>query len=124
MSYIRLYLVPQNGVQQVIDVDTADLVLSGQDFVSPQTAPSVTLVGASSDSTFTPFAYAPVPPGALNLINSQAQQVRVCWREPVGTDDFPNQDLVTVVDPSGGVCVCGITCQGTNLSYVQVQAVA
>jgi len=124
MSYIRLYLVPQNGVQQVIDVDAGDLVLSNQAFVSPQTAPSVTLVGASYDSTFTPFSITPVPPGGLSLLNSQQQEVRVCWREPVGTDDYPNQDLIVEPDPTGGVCVCGISCSGTNLSYVQVQAVA
>ncbi len=124
MSYIRLYLVPQGGVQQVIDVDASDLVLSAQAFVSPQTAPTVTLVGASIDSVFTPFSFTPVPPGGLSLVSSQQQEVRVCWREPVGTEDYPNQDLIVVPDPSGGMCTCGITCSGTDLTYVQVQAVA
>jgi hypothetical protein len=123
-SYIRLYLVPRNGVQQVIDVDSNDLVLSGGGFVPPQMAPTVTLVGATFDSKFTPFTYTPVPEGGLQLTNSQQEEVRICWREPVGTDDYPNQDLITAADPSGGECVCGITCQGTNIAYVQVHAVS
>lgn len=122
-SYIRLYLVPRNGVQEVIDVDSTDLVLSEGDFVPVQVAQSVTLVGATFTSKFTPFAYTPIPPGGLDLTNTQQEEVRVCYREPVGTDDFPNQELITATDPSGGQCVCGITCQGTNIAYAQVQNV-
>jgi hypothetical protein len=92
-------------------------------FVPVQMAPSVTLVGATFTSKFTPFAYTPVPPGGLNLSNTQQEEVRVCWREPVGEDDFPNQDLIVAEDPSGGVCICGITCRGTDIAYVQVQNV-
>lgn len=121
MSFIRLYLVPVNGVQQVIDVDADDLVLSNQNFVHPQMATSVTLVGSTFDSTFTPFGPAPA---ALDLTQTQRQELRVCWKEPVGTDDFPNEEVVTVVDPSGGQCVCGITCSGNNLSYAVVKAVS
>lgn len=124
-SYIRLYLVPVNGQpQQVIDVDSTDLVLSDGAFLPVQSAPTVTLVGTPVTSEFTPFAYQPIPPGTLNLSNTQQQELRVCWREPVGTDQYPNENLITQTDPSGGVCVCGVTCQGTNLSYVQVQNVA
>lgn len=124
-SFIRLYLVPVNGQpQQVIDVDTTDLVLSDGAFLPVQSAPSVTLVGAPVTSAFTPFSPQPIPPGTLNLSNAQQQEIRVCWREPVGTDQFPNEELITNTDPSGGTCVCGVTCQGTNLSFVQVQNVA
>jgi hypothetical protein len=122
-SFIRLYLVPRNGAQQVIDVDATDLVLSRGDFVPPQTAQSVTLIGASFTSDFTPFAYSPVPPGGLSLTNTQQEEYRVSWREPVGTDSFPNQELIAAIDPSGGQCVCGITCRGNEVAYVQVQNV-
>jgi hypothetical protein len=122
MAYIRLYLVPTtNGAdQQVIDVDSMSLVLSKGAFVPVQNAPSITLIGAPVDFQFTGFSSEDV---SLNLSNAQQQEVRVCWREPVGSDDFPNETVVTATDPSGGVCVCGITCQGTNLSYVQVSNV-
>jgi hypothetical protein len=121
-SYIRLYLVPVNGVQQVIDVDSTDLVLSGgQNFLPVQTAPSVTIVGASFSSKFTPFGYAPMP--TLDISQTWQQEIRVCWREPVDTDEYPNPNLIVATDPSGGQCVCLITCNGTNLSYVIVQNV-
>lgn len=124
-SFIRLYLVPVNGQpQQVIDVDTTDLVLSDGAFLPVQSAPTVTLVGAAVTSAFTPFAYQPIPPGTLDLSNTPQQEIRVCWREPVGAAQFPNEELITQTDPSGGTCVCGVTCQGTNLSFVQVQNVA
>jgi hypothetical protein len=120
-TYTRLYLVPQNGVQQVIDVDSTDLVLSNGQFVPVQTAPSITLIGATYNSTFTPFGYSPAPNSALS--QTQQDEIRVCWREPVGTDNFPNQNVIIQPDPSGGVCQCGITCNGTDLSYVTVKVV-
>lgn len=124
-SFIRLYLVPVNGQpQQVIDIDSTDLVLSDGAFLPVQSAPTVTLVGTTNTSAFTPFTSQPIPPGTLDLSNTQQQEIRVCWREPVGTDQFPNEDLITQPDPSGGISVCGVTCQGTNLSFVQVQNVA
>jgi hypothetical protein len=123
MPYIRLYLVPQDGVQQVIDVDSEALVLSDGDFVPVQVASSVTLIGASYTSEFKPFSYTPIPAGGLNLSNTQQQEMRVCWKEPVGTSEYPNQDLITATDPTDGICVCGVTCMGTDLAYVQVQNV-
>lgn len=123
MPFTRLYLVPVGGVQQVIDVDSTDLVLSNGAYVPVQTAPSVTLVGAAVDSKFTPMNRTPVPSGGLDLSQTQQQELRVCWREPVGTDDYPNEEVVVATDPSGGTCVCGITCSGTDLSYVVVQNV-
>ncbi len=36
------------------------------------------------------------------------------------TTDF---NVLTQPDPSGGVCVCLITCQGTNISYVKVTSI-
>ena len=120
-TYTRLYLVPVNGVQQVIDVDSTDLVLSNGEFLPVQTAPSITLIGATYTSQFTPFGYAPMPTSALT--QTQQDEIRVCWREPVGTDNFPNQNVIVNTDPSGGICVCGVTCSGTDLSYVVVKDV-
>lgn len=120
-TYTRLYLVPLNGVQQVIDVDSTDLVLSNGDFVPVQTAPSITLIGATYNSQFTPFGYSPAPNSTLS--QTQQDEIRVCWREPVGTDNFPNQNVIVQTDPSGGVCVCGVTCSGTDLNYVVVKNV-
>lgn len=124
VSYTRLYLVPTNGVQQVIDIDSSDLVLSNGTFVPVQVAPTVTLVGSSYSSQFTPFSYTPVPAGGLDLSMAQQQELRVCWREPVGIDNYPNEAVITATDPSGGVCQCGITCNGTDIAFAQVMNVA
>jgi hypothetical protein len=118
-QYVRLYLSPSNGIQQVIDVDVDHLILSNGVFVSPQTAKSVTLSGASYSAEFTPFA--PVPTQQLSL--AYQDEIRICWREPVGTDEFPNENVIVADDPSDGQCICGITCQGPNLSYVRVMTV-
>ncbi|MGF3870415.1 hypothetical protein ACQX80_14375, partial [Staphylococcus aureus] len=77
-QYIRLYLVPINGVQQVIDVDSSVLIRSNNQFVSPQVAASVDLIMAPVQTMFTPFADAAT---ALMLTLTGYQNVRVCWRE-------------------------------------------
>lgn len=120
-QFVRLYLTTQQGNQQVIDVDVDHLILSNGQFVSPQTAQSITLSGATYSATFTPFGYAPVPQQQLSM--AYQEEIRICWREPVGTDDFPNENVIFEIDPSGGECVCGVTCNGTNLSYVKVKSV-
>lgn len=116
-QYIRLYLVPINGVQQVIDVDSSVLIRSNNQFVSPQVAASVDLIMAPVQTMLTPFADAAT---ALMLTLTGYQNVRVCWREPVNSDDNPSNQIVTAPDPTGGQCVCGITCAGTQISYVPV----
>lgn len=120
-SYMRLYLVPVNGTQQVIDVDTNDLVLSGGNLVPVQLASSVTLIGATYTAQFTPFGYAPMP--TQNLSQAYQEELRICWREPVGVDDFPNEEVIVAPDPANGQCVCTVTCNGNDLSYVVVKNV-
>jgi hypothetical protein len=119
MSFTRLYLVPVNGVQQVIDVDNQDLVLSGGTFVPVAVAPTITLVGTTFSSQYMPFGTA----SDLDLTQTPQTELRVCWREPVGQDDYPNENVIVAVDPTDGVCQCGITCNGTNISYAVVQNV-
>lgn len=120
-QFVRLYLAPNKGSQQVIDVDVDHLILSNGKFVPPQTAQSITLSGATYSASFTPFGYAPVPQQQLNMLYQE--ESKICWREPVGSEQFPNENVILATDPSGGECVCGVTCQGTNLSYVRVKSV-
>jgi hypothetical protein len=120
-TFTRLYLVPINGVQQVIDVNNDDLVLSNGEFRPPQVAPSVTLIGATYSAQFTPFGYAPMP--TQTITQTYQEEIRVCWREPVGEDDYPNENVIVAYDPTNGQCVCGVTCSGPDLSYVVVKNV-
>jgi hypothetical protein len=119
-QYVRLYLSPSNGIQQVIDVDVDHLILSNGVFTSPQTAKSITISRTTYAASYTTFGAAPVTEA---LTVAAQDEVSICWREPVGTDDYPNENVITAADPSGGECVCGTTCAGTNLSYVVVQNV-
>jgi hypothetical protein len=119
-NFIRLYLVPFNGQQQILDVPSDALILSNGQFVLVQTAPSVTLYGVPVSEVFTPFNSSQTP---VQLTNQQTQELRICWREPVDVQQYPDAEVIVVNDPSGGTCVCGITCVGANLTYVQVQNV-
>jgi hypothetical protein len=121
MAFIRLYLVPSpNGTQQVIDVDKEALILSDNAFVPVQSAKTITVHSIPASFDFTPFS---ADQAAVHLDSATLNEVRVCWREPVGTDDFPNQNVIAAVDPTDGSCVCGITCMGTELAYAKVSNV-
>lgn len=121
MSYIRLYLVSTTPTsdQQILDVDSLDLVLSNGKFLPVQTAPSVTLVLTPID-----FDYTAIDDSTLDLSNQQTQEIKVCWREPVDSEEYPSDTVVIEPDPTDGMCVCGITCQGTKIAYAQVLATA
>lgn len=116
-TYIRLYLVPFNNVQQIIDVPDTALVLSNGDFVPVQVAQSVTLTGQPIDSEFIPFDASQMQEA---LTGAQTQDIRICWREPSDVQQYPDTDVEEATDPTGGVCVCLITCEGTKLTFVQV----
>ncbi len=119
-QYVRLYLSPSNGTQQVIDVDVDDLILSNGVFANPQTAATITISRAPYTASLTTFGSAPIT-GQLTLASTD--EISICWREPVGTEEYPNENVIISADPSGGNCVCGVTCAGTDLSYVTVKTV-
>lgn len=121
MAFIRLYLVPSpDGTQQVIDVDSMALVLSDGAFLPVQSAKTLTLHSVPASFDFTPFNS---DQATVHLDNTTLNEMRICWREPVGIDNFPNENVITAVDPTDGSCVCGITCMGTELSYAKVSIV-
>jgi hypothetical protein len=116
-DFTRLYLVPFNNVQQIIDVPNTDLILSNGKYVPVQVAPTVTLMGAAITENFTPFN----PSQSEQVITGQqTQDIRICWREPSDIQQYPDTDVIEATDPSNGSCICGITCSGTDLSFVKV----
>lgn len=120
MAFIRLYLVPLNGQQQILDVPDNVLVMSSGKFVPPQMAPTVTLRSLPVTHDFTAFDYAQ---DVQAITVAGTQEVRVCFREPEGVQEYPDTDVVEATDPSGGNCICGVSCAGTELQYVKVHNV-
>lgn len=117
-NYIRLYLVPGvDGTQQVVDVPDNVTLLSNGNFMLAQNAPTLTVVGAPVTSNFTPFDPAQLQ---TTLTTQETQEIRICWREPSPTQTYPDTGVIEAQDPTDGVCLCGITCIGPQLSYVQV----
>lgn len=121
--FIRLFLVPDQlnpSIQQIIDVDPDVLILSNGEFISPALATSITLISVSVEVGFIPFNSDQIP---IELQNNSTKEIRICKRINVNSDDYPNPDVIEVNDPTGGVCICGITCLGTQITYVQVYQV-
>lgn len=116
-AYTRLYLVPTQGKQRIIDVPSTELVLSDGRFMSPSVAPTVTLTKAPTRSVYETFEQDQTQ---LGLITSQSVELKVCFREPSDLQEYQDGDVVEAFDPTDGQCVCGITCAGTKLSYAQV----
>jgi hypothetical protein len=118
VQYTRLYLVPiANQPQQVIDVDSSELILTGSGYVLPAVATDVVLLQSPVAGTFTPFETDGTP---MDITSAVQRTVRVCWREPVDSQLYPNEEVEVAVDPSGGECVCLVTCNGTQITYAQV----
>ncbi len=116
-AFTRLYLVPKQGVQSIIDVPSDVLILSGGRFTYPAVAATITLTEQPVTSNFTPHFSGAV---ADSLATSGQEEVRVCYREPSDIQQYTDTDVVEAVDPSGGSCICGVTCVGTELTYVKV----
>lgn len=99
----RLYLVPErNQPQRILDVPDGELVLDkdGQ-YRSPSTVQYVTLQNQGSTYQSSDF-------------------IKVCWREHLNEAPV-NPEPVVATDPTGGVCICLLTCSGHQ---VPVQTVA
>lgn len=122
MAYVRLYLKPIVGDPVMVDVPDDELVLTeyGRAYVPVAKAQSVTLGLAASQGTWTPFE-PDAGPSVMEFLPSQ--EAIVCTSEIVPVQQYPDTGLTTVIDPTGGQCVCMVTCQGTNLSYVKVTPV-
>jgi hypothetical protein len=120
--FIRLFLIPDSSnpsIQQIqiIDVNEDVLILSNGEFVSPMVATSVTLVGVPFEVQFIPFNSTQA---SIQLQNNSTKEVKICKRISVNSDDYPDPNVIEVNDPTGGICICGITCLGSQITYVKV----
>lgn len=101
----------------VVSLPDNALVFDGSSFVSPSDAKYIQL------ATVTPITYSsqhyPVEEKYNNLLVTQ-QNIFVC--KVLGTVEATSKTAaVTVTDPTNGVCICGITCTGTQISAIITQ---
>lgn len=112
MSTLIVDLPNQTSVAVVVAENT--LVYDGHHFVVPEEALTVQLVTMPVDALTLPYETL----AARQLVTDTAVIARVVAYTGYGTVSSVN--LIVQPDPSNGECVCMITCQGTDLSYVQV----
>lgn len=107
------------GMSIQLSVDDGFLVYDGVQFVEPASAKTVMLVHTTGVSvvgnTYDIQNSSPIPVG-LTIYN---QYVCTVTSVTPGTLVSVFQP-VTSSDPTGGNCICGITCSGTEVQAVQI----
>lgn len=113
MSQLTVQLINGTGMLNVADTD---LVFNGQDFVPARDALYCGLYTVSVDALSLPYKDIAAQMLTTQVILKAAVVNYSALAEPV-TDPT----VIAEADPSGGQCVCGVTCNGTRLSFVIVQ---
>lgn len=103
-----------DGMKVNLDVADATLVYNGFTFVAPAEATYVALYMLPVDALSADHR------GVRDiLITERSIRARVTQKNQTSV---PSTDplVIAAPDPSGGECVCGITCHGTVLRFVTV----
>lgn len=103
------------GDTAILGTGDGMLVFDGSEFVSPQSLKYVELYGVPVSAYSTPYKEVPAQ------VLSTATRIRalVLGTDPTAAPLDPS--IVSAMDPSGGQCICGLTCNGTELRFVAVQ---
>lgn len=108
-----------NGKLVYLGLDANSLVFDGSEFVRPQDAKLVAIVETTTVGPINLFApwseTATLPQAALTWTN-----MWLCTVVAVDQTPIADHDVVTVIDEHNGACICGVSCNGTELQYVQV----
>jgi len=108
------------GQEVYLGVIANALVLDGDSFVRPQDAKTVAIV----EVVVVGPELVPGPwPETQTLAQASLTWTNVWLCTVIEVlPDMPNADtdVVAVNDPNNGNCVCGVSCIGTSLQYVQV----
>jgi len=95
------------------------LVFDGNQFVRPQDADYVMLVTVQNVTGDIPGDLYPES-NDVNQISATWNNRFLCKVIGVTSAAVVGTDVETIVDPNNGQCVCGISCAGTDLQYIQV----
>lgn len=108
-------LILPNG--PVSDVPVADdaLIFTGSEFRTPKVGNYMMLLSVPVHAQTIPFSEV----STAFLIADYKYLALITAVNPV-PETTTDPQVVSAVDPSNGVCICGITCIGTELQYVKV----
>lgn len=108
-----------NGQQVYLGLPDNSLVFNGSEFVRPQDAEFVAIV---ETVTAGPVTVPPPWPETQTLYQAALTWTNLwlCTVIDVDSASIDDTDVVVINDPNNGACVCGISCAGTDLQYVQV----
>lgn len=115
MPATRLYVrLPNVEEIQYLDVQTGELVYDGRDFQDPSKTQFVSLHEAYSEGDTIPF------PESVHCIVTSYLRLNVIDRVAVANSSSDPR-LILAEDPTNGECICGITCDGIRLAYVEIR---
>ncbi|QDH83407.1 hypothetical protein [Achromobacter phage Motura] len=114
----RLTLIDPARTLFFVDVPDGEFIMNcNGDFVDPTKVVSVRTVSVNREHLFTPFVRDALP---KLLQTAEYWCYGVVGHEPVAAVEYPNPTLIYAPDPTGGQCICGVTCLGDNLSFVRI----
>lgn len=108
-------MLPSGGTAS-LGIGDDVLVFNGQEFKDPKNLRYVELYGLPVNAKSMPFE------GFPSQTLSAAVRIRAKVIS-IDADTVADTDpsLVTRTDPSGGQCICGLTCNGTDIRFAVVQ---
>jgi hypothetical protein len=116
---IRTIKAKFRGKTVLLSIPDNSLVFDGREFVSPKKAKRV-MLGLIGQANF-------MSPGPVTLDQFQSRHALIMRNyflcTVLGTDVSSTgqpSDVITIPDPNDGICLCGVTCTGTNIQYVKV----
>lgn len=112
MSILTAVMPNQTRVQ--LAVAEGALVFDGSNFVEPARARQVALLNTQETPAVVAIKGVPAMLGFKGTVLAG-----VVGYDPM-SEPSTDSALVSATDPSNGLCICGITCKGTNVAYVQV----
>jgi hypothetical protein len=98
----------------VLDVAEGSLVYDGHNFVSPLIAQFIALYSVPVDAVSLPHRDVILQLQTQTCIGAKVVEVDAA---PAASTD---PSVIAQPDPSGGICICGLTCTGTDLRFAVV----